>query len=162
MKISEEKFNYIYDTYLQELFNVAYGYTKNIDDSNDIVHNAFVKFLKCNSDFKTDNDIKFFLIRVVINESLDLLKSYYKRRVVKSDEFLLTIPDQNNDDSLGEIANTVSVLPEKYKTVIILHYYNLMKVKDIAITLKISETAVKKRLERARKLLKDIIERKLK
>ena len=57
---------------------------------------------------------------------------------------------------------SVSVLPEKYKTVIILHYYNLMKVKDIAITLKISETAVKKRLERARKLLKDIIERKLK
>ena len=75
---------------------------------------------------------------------------------------MLTTPDKKNNNLLDEIANAVGVLPEKYKTVIVLHYYNLMKVKDIAMTLKVSETAVKKRLERARKLLKDIIERKKK
>ena len=55
----------------------------------------------------------------------------------------------------------VSILPEKYKTVIILHYYNLMKIDEIAEVLNISESAVKKRLERARKKLKESLEGKV-
>ena len=60
------------------------------------------------------------------------------------------------------IINTVTAafkLPVKYKTVIILHYYDFMPIKDIARTLNISEGAVKKRLERARKQLKEYLER---
>ena len=83
MKISEEKFNYIYDKFLQELFNVAYGYTKNVDDSNDIVHNSFVKLLKANISLETDNDIKYYLIRIVINESIDFLKIFIYNTTVE-------------------------------------------------------------------------------
>lgn len=161
MKISEDKFNYIYDKYLQELFNVAYGYTKNIDDSYDIVHNSFVKLLKVNISFKTDNDIKYYLIRIVVNESIDLLKSSYKKTMIKDNELIMNVSDEINDDSFEHITYAVSILPEKYKTVVILHYYNLMKVCEIANVLKISDSAVKKRLERARKMLKEILERKV-
>lgn len=47
----------------------------------------------------------------------------------------------------------------KYKTIIILHYYDMMRIKDIAKILNISESAVKKRLERGRHFLKSYLER---
>ena len=158
MKISEEKFNYIYDKFLQELFNVAYGYTKNVDDSNDIVHNSFVKLLKANISLEADNDIKYYLIRIVINESIDFLKSSYKKSTIRDNELIMNTSDSIDDDSFENINYAVSILPEKYKTVIILHYYNLMKIDEIAEVLKISDSAVKKRLERARKKLKESLE----
>ncbi|MBQ4571314.1 MAG: RNA polymerase sigma factor [Bacilli bacterium] len=158
MKISEEKFNYIYDKFLQELFNVAYGYTKNVDDSNDIVHNSFVKLLKANISLETDNDIKYYLIRIVINESIDFLKSSYKKSTIRDNELIMNTSDSIDDDSFENINYAVSILPEKYKTVIILHYYNLMKIDEIAEVLNISDSAVKKRLERARKKLKESLE----
>ena len=161
MKISEEKFNYIYDKFLQELFNVAYGYTKNVDDSNDIVHNSFVKLLKANISLETDNDIKYYLIRIVINESIDFLKSSYKKSTIRDNELIMNTSDSIDDDSFENINYAVSILPEKYKTVIILHYYNSMKIDEIAEVLNISESAVKKRLERARKKLKESLEGKV-
>lgn len=160
MKISEEKFNYIYDKFLQELFNIAYGYTKNVDDSKDIVHNSFVKLLKANISLETDNDIKYYLIRIVINESIDFLKSSYKKSTIRDNELIMNTSDSIDDDSFENIKYAVSILPEKYKTVIILHYYNLMKIDEIAEVLNISDSAVKKRLERARKKLKESLEGK--
>ena len=71
----------------------------------------------------------------------------------------MNTPQINNDDELVKIANAVMLLPNKYKKVIILHYYDSMKIKEIADILKISESAVKKRLERARTFMKEIIER---
>lgn len=80
MKISEEKFNIIYDEYSQELFNIAYGYSRNKDDSNDIVQNVFMKFIQLNKEFKTSDDMKYYLVRMTINESINLVKSYTKRK----------------------------------------------------------------------------------
>ena len=61
-----------------------------------------------------------------------------------------------------DISKIVTLLSEKYKTIIILYYYDEMKIKDISRVLKISESAVKKRLERARNLIREIIERNYK
>ena len=68
MKISEQQFNFVYTEYSKELYNIAYGYTKNKDDSIDITQNVFVKLLESKKDFKSNEDIKYFLIRVVIND----------------------------------------------------------------------------------------------
>jgi RNA polymerase sigma-70 factor (ECF subfamily) len=57
------------------------------------------------------------------------------------------------------LANAVSRLPEKYSTVIYLHYYEDIKVNDIAKILKISPSAVKLRLKRGREKLKNILEK---
>ena len=79
--------------------------------------------------------------------------------VTLNNEIIMNTPQINNDDELVKIANAVMLLPNKYKKVIILHYYDSMKIKEIADILKISESAVKKRLERARTFMKEIIER---
>lgn len=160
MKISEEKFNIIYDEYSQELFNIAYGYSRNKDDSNDIVQNVFMKFIQLNKEFKTSDDMKYYLVRMTINESINLVKSYTKRKVLLDNEYIANVPNfQNEDEKLCKISYLINILPMKYKTIIILHYYDMMRIKDIAKTLNISESAVKKRLERGRHFLKSYLER---
>ena len=157
MKITEQQFDYVYNEYAKEILNIAYGYTKNKEDSIDIMQNAYVALLKTNKSFESSEHIKYFLIRVTINESINFLKSHQYKRVIKDNEFVMNIP--NKEDELPyDLSKIVSILPEKYKTIIILHYYDDMKIKDISKILKISESAVKKRLERARNLIKEKIE----
>ena len=162
MKISEKQFDYVYNEYAKELYNIAYGYTRNRDDSIDIMQNAYVDLLESNKKFESNEHIKYFLIRVTINESLDLLKSASKKRVIKNNDVVVNFPETKKEELPYDLSEIVNTLPEKYKTIIILHYYDDMKIKDISKVLKISEPAVKKRLERARNLIKEIIERNYK
>ena len=162
MKISEKQFDYVYNEYAKELYNIAYGYTRNRDDSIDIMQNAYVVLLESNKKFESNEHIKYFLIRVTINESLDLLKSASKKRVIKNNDVVVNFPETEKEELQYDLSEIVNTLPEKYKTIIILHYYDDMKIKDISSVLKISEPAVKKRLERARNLIKEIIERNYK
>ena len=162
MKISEKQFDYVYNEYAKELYNIAYGYTRNRDDSIDIMQNAYVVLLESNKKFESNEHIKYFLIRVTINESLDLLKSANKKKVIRNNDFVVNFPETKKEELQFDLSEIVNTLPEKYKTIIILHYYDDMKIKDISNVLKISEPAVKKRLERARNLIKEIIERKYK
>ncbi len=162
MKISEKQFDYVYNEYAKELYNIAYGYTRNRDDSIDIMQNAYVVLLESNKKFESNEHIKYFLIRVTINESLDLLKSANKKKVIRNNDFVVNFPETKKEELQFDLSEIVNTLPEKYKTIIILHYYDDMKIKDISNVLKISEPAVKKRLERARNLIKEIIERNYK
>lgn len=162
MKISEKQFDYVYNEYAKELYNIAYGYTRNRDDSIDTMQNAYVVLLESNKKFESNEHIKYFLIRVTINKSLDLLKSASKKRVIKNNDVVVNFPETKKEELPYDLSEIVNTLPEKYKTIIILHYYDDMKIKDISNVLKISEPAVKKRLERARNLIKEIIERNYK
>lgn len=156
MKILESQFEFIYNEYAKEIFNIAFGYTKNKEDAKDIVQNSFLKLLESSKDFKTYTDIKYYLIRIAINESINLIKSYNKKNVILNNEFIINTLE-NKDKSFCEISAIIDLLPNKYRTVIILHYYDLLKIKDISNILKISESAVKKRLERGRKNLKEML-----
>ncbi len=159
MKISEKQFDYVYNEYAKELLNIAYGYTKNKDDSIDIMQNAYVALLNSNKQFESNEHIKHFLIRVTINESKNFIKSHIKQKVIKNNDIVMNYPETKEDCLAYDVSKIVNILPEKYKAIIILHYYDDMKIKDISIVLKISESAVKKRLERARNLIREIIER---
>ena len=81
--------------------------------------------------------------------------------VIRNNDFVVNSYEIKKEELPYDLSEIVNTLPEKYKTIIILHYYDDMKIKDISSVLKISESAVKKRLERARDLLKDLIERKM-
>lgn len=159
MKISEKQFDYVYNEYAKELLNIAYGYTKNKDDSIDIMQNAYVALLNSNKQFESNEHIKHFLIRVTINESKNFIKSHIRQKVIKNNDIVMNYPETKEDCLAYDVSKIVNILPEKYKAIIILHYYDDMKIKDISIVLKISESAVKKRLERARNLIREIIER---
>ena len=160
-KISKEKFEEKYKLYSQELMNISFGYTRNKDDSLDVIQNVFYKFFNYNKTFPTLNDEKYWLIRVTINESKDLLRK--KTRITILDENEIdTISFKNNTDQerlkLYKLTEKVEQLPEKYRVVTILYYYDSLSVNEIMKILNLSESAVKKRLERARTMLRKEME----
>lgn len=162
MKISQEQFDFVYKEYAKELLQIAYGYTKNKEDSIDIMQNAYIAVLESNKRFESNEHIKYFLIRATINESINFVKSYSKKKVLCNNDIIMNIPETKKDELSYDISEIVNTLPEKYKTIIVLYYYDGMKIKDISKVLKMKESAVKKRLERARNLVKEIIERNYK
>ena len=155
--LSREEFDIKYNKYSQELMNISYGYTKNKDDSFDVVQNVFYKLFNSNKSFKTDNDEKYWLIRVTINESLDVLRKR-KKEVFVDENTIDKVSDDTKDKTkelkLEKLSNLVRDLPKNYKSAIILFYYDLLPIKEIKDILNISESAVKKRLERARDILR--------
>ena len=59
IRMTEEQFELKYQMYSQDLFNVAYGYTRNVQDAEDIVQNVFIKLLQYEYSFRTNNDEKY-------------------------------------------------------------------------------------------------------
>lgn len=156
--VSKDEFEEIYSLYSKELMNVSYGYTKNKDDALDIIQNVFLKYFNKNKSFPSEDARKYWLIRITINESLDFIKSQ-NRVVILEDDKVEAINYQNTDDNvdprLEKLSILVKKLPEKYRRVVVLHYYDSMPIKEISKTLNISDSAIKKRLERARNILKE-------
>ena len=159
--LTEEEFEEKYNLYSQELMNISYGYTRNRDDSLDIIQNVFYKLFNSKKSFSTQLDEKHWLIRVTINECKDYLRK--KSRIVILDydtiDFISFKTDADEENlRLYKLSERVESLPEKYKVVIILYYYDSQPIKEIMEILKLSEGAVKKRLERARNMLKKEME----
>lgn len=159
--LTEEEFEEKYNLYSQELMNISYGYTRNRDDSLDVIQNVFYKFFNSHKSFSSQLDEKYWLIRITINECKDLLRKKSRITILDKDT-INSISFKNDTDEenlrLYKLSEKVEKLPEKYRVVIILYYYDSLPVKEIEKILKLSESAVKKRLERARTMLKKEME----
>ena len=150
--ISDKDFEEIYYKHKQTLYNISYSYLKNVSDSDDIVQDVFMKYLNTNNDFKSDDDLKYWLIRVCVNACINEIKSTYKKKVMLDNDISLNNDSNKNEDD--EIFSYVYNLPLQYKDVIVLYYYESYSVDEISKILKISQANVKKRLERGRNILK--------
>lgn len=152
--ISNEDFEKKYYMYKDMIYHICYSYVKNSMDADDIVQDVFMKYLNSDEQFATLDNEKYWLIRVTINASKTFVTSSWKKRVFLDDDLLNRTTDVKDykDTSLFE---EVCKLPPKYKNIIILFYYENMKISDISKSLNISESACKKRLERARNILRN-------
>ena len=125
--LSEAEFETKYKLYAQELMNVSYGYTKDKCASEDIIQNVFIKYLNAKKMFSNINEEKYWLIRVTINECKNYLKS--RKRTIYNDEVIEYIsPKYDKDDEIYIVSRIVKELPEKYRSVIVLHYYNSLSI----------------------------------
>ncbi len=150
--------------YGNDVFKIAYTYCKNKDDAEDIVQNVFLKLYLGKEHFNNSEHIKKWLMKVAINESKNLLKSAWYRKRQNNDEVLLsyesTESSENkvlNRDEFSEIYLNVMNLPEKYRAVIFLYYYEEYTIKEIAEIISVRESNVQTRLLRARKKLKEVL-----
>lgn len=151
----------IFKQYKNDIFRLAYSYTKNISDSEDITQNVFFKLYKHEEILSSlDQDIKRWLVTVTINECKTYLLSAWKRKIfyLTEKEENISLQETNSSDNLLE---QILKLPKKYRTIIFLYYYEGYKIKEISKILKMSETNIQTILSRARKKLKEIIKEAL-
>ena len=158
MKIlTDNEYELIVNEYFKLLYSIAYNYTRDSFTSEDIVQDTFIKFYRARNTFKSEEHIKNWLIRVVINDCINTLK-HNKKVVVVDEELVDSLPDTSDADEKNEdIYYSICLLKDSYKKVIILYYYENYSIKDIASILKITEKNVTVRLTRARQKLKQII-----
>lgn len=138
----------------QRLYLLALSFTKNTYDSEDIIHNVFLKLWKYDKEFESDEHIDKWLTAVCINESKNHIKAFFRNHA-DIDECNIVSSDSFAAQSQQDLFNAVMSLPKKYRTVIHLFYYEDLSVKQISKLLKVKESAVKTRLNRARAKLKE-------
>lgn len=134
------------------IYRVAFGYVRNSAEAEDICQEAFIKLLSCREDFPADENCKAWLIRVTINLSKNLLRS---SRITRSAELNENLPF--SEPRQNELMDSVMKLPPKYRTVIILYYYEEYSVKEIADIMGATVSATTTRLSRARERLKEML-----
>ncbi len=141
--------HYIIEKYSDMLLRISYSYMKNLSDAEDITQDVFIKLLEKKPNFESKEHEKSWLIRIVINLSKDKLKSaYFKKTTPLEGDFV----DMTNDDN--EIIHVVLNLPIKYRSIVLLYYYENYSISEISNILNIKETTIGSQLSRARKLLK--------
>ncbi|KPN95992.1 sigma-70 family RNA polymerase sigma factor [Lysinibacillus sp. ZYM-1] len=164
---SNEKEKLLYEVMEQHgdyLKRLIYTYVKELQKTEDLVQEVFIKFYKSLDAFEGRSSTKTYLYRIAVNECQNYLKSWHYKKFevtekmknwLKRESLELDILQQEQSKSIGQLVNS---LPTKYREVIWLHYYVELSITEIAEVLKCSPNTVKTRLVRGRKLAKITIE----
>ncbi len=141
--------------YADNIYRIALLHTQNDMDAQDIVQEVFMKYAVNTKPFNSNEHKKAWLIRVTINMCIDLKRSAWSSKTSELTEE--NAPSVNFESSESDVYEAVKKLPEKYRTVVHLFYYEDYSVRMISKLTEQSESAVKTQLSRARVLLKDIL-----
>ena len=144
------------EKYQDRLFAAAFSVCKNPQDAEDVVQESFISYHSSKKEFESEEHIKAWLLRVTINRAKNACRSLWRRVTVPLEDYADSLEFECRADR--DLFETVMSLPEKYRIVLHLYYFEDYPVKEIAKILSISESNVKVRLSRGRAMLKEILE----
>jgi RNA polymerase sigma-70 factor (ECF subfamily) len=137
--------------YTQMVLNIAFTYTKNSYDAEDIAQEVFLALYRNMWRISSKEYLKAWLIRVTINKS----KNYMKTAWIRKRSDMTDIQQGTPKSETGDLLNAVLSLDEKYKLPIYLMYYEGYSIKEISHILKTKPTTIGTRLKRGRDILKN-------
>ena len=152
---SEWEANRAIDRYADLVRRVCMIHLKNHADTEDIFQTVFLKYGTGTTEFESEEHEKAWFIRVTINACKDLLRSFFRSRTVSLDD-LLEQPDQVPEDH-REVLEAVLALPDKYRDVVYLHYYEGYTAPEIGTILHKNPNTVYTLLTRARDELRKML-----
>ncbi len=141
----------IMDTYGTMLFRLCLITLGNANDAEDAVQETMIKYLQKTPKFENVEHEKAWLITVATNKCRDILRFKNRHPVVNIEE----INALAKDTSDSGILDALMTLPDKYRLVLVLYYVEEYSIKDIAKVIGRTSSAVKMRLQKGRKLLKE-------
>lgn len=145
--------------YRDMLYRIAFSNMKNKTDAEDVVQEAFCRYLKSKPVFENERHQRAWFIRVVINICRDIQKSSWFTRTVafrdvpESEMKHFHLPFASEDEMLWYVMS----LPPGYKNPLYLFYYEDYSIKEIARIMELEEGTVKTRLKRGREMIKERI-----
>ena len=143
------------EKYSTAVYRMAYSMVKNTQDAEDIHQEVFLKYLGKRPEFESEEHAKAWFLRVTINLAKNLWKTAWRQRVVSLGEVDREETEaQQEEDQLVE---TVKRLPQKYRTLVHLFYYEEYSLEEIASILKAKPSTVRTRLTRARQKLREML-----
>ncbi|MGN1368525.1 MAG: sigma-70 family RNA polymerase sigma factor [Aristaeellaceae bacterium] len=145
------------DNYSSDIRKICYIYLTDRSQTEDAVQETFLKAWKSMPVYERkgiEND-RAWLLRIAINTCRDMYKTGWFRHVDRRQELEIAAANVAYQDPVDhELAIDICRLPEKYKQVILLYYYQDMTLREVAQTLGIPVSTVQRRLKKAEGLLK--------
>jgi len=159
-----EAFQTVYGQTFPIIVRVAYHITLDIEVAEDICQEAFIRFYNRSLPFPSEDQAKYWLIRVTKNLSFN----YYKRRKRERNALEKYTHESRQRPRSGEevvirgeteklVQEALAKLPPKLRSVIILKEYGNLSYREIGSILHITETNVKVRVHRARNALETLL-----
>jgi len=142
----------IYKRHVKTIYRVCYTYKKNHVDTEDAVSETFLKLIRHGPVFNGEEHEKAWLIRTASNVCKDFLK-HWSRRNADIEDYATTLEAERGDEA-SSLLDTVCALPDKYKTVVYLYYYEGYNSNEIATSLGKPQSTIRNYLHEAREILR--------
>ena len=149
---TKEQFTLAAGEHMDMIFRIAFSYLKSREDADDVTQNVLLALYRTDKTFRDREHLKAWLIRVTVNECRKMLRSPWRRRDTPLEEYAGAMPFQDPRDS--DLFLAIMAMDVKYRTVIVLYYYEGYSIAEIGKLLGISSGTVGTRLARAREMLK--------
>lgn len=174
IKGNSELYADIIDRYSSKVYSTAYSYTHCQEEARDLVQEILIKTYNSLKSFKEDAKFSTWLYRIAVNSCIDWSRKRKSKAIMTAmsfedtNIFEMIISDSQGPEELflqqenkEAVRNAVDELPEIYKTVLILYYFEELQVQEICDILDIPRKTIETRLYRAKKILKSILRQEL-
>lgn len=145
--------------YKDMVYRIAFVQCPCRQDAEDVFQDVFFKLYGFDGDFSDEEHLKSWLIRVTLN-CCKLLKrsAWFKKRTELTEDIPAEGENAEDREAAKAVTEAVRSLPEKYRPIVMMYYYEEMSCKEIGTALKLNEATVRTRLKRAREKLKKELE----
>lgn len=156
MDNQELEFERFYQQYADMVYRLAFIYLKSTEEARDVTQDVFVKAYRYFESFDSEEHAKSWLLVTVKHQCLNYLSYWwYKKR--NHDELLWLRASMPVKADYSDVLEAVISLPQKYKSIIYLYYYEGYSTKEISRMMKLNESTLRTRMTKARQLLKEKI-----
>lgn len=149
----EQLVDYIVDNQ-DKFYRLAYSYTKNKDNALDVVQNAICKALENYESLRNFAFLKTWFYRILVNESLNYLNKAKKEIAYEPGEMAEPVYIEKAYEQTDDLYEKINMLSSETQTIIKLHFYEDMTLKEISAVMNTNLNTVKTRLYAGLKKLK--------
>lgn len=150
---SEQEVNRAIECYADTVKRICILHLKNVSDTEDIFQEVFLKYAMSDIVFENEEHEKAWLIRVTFNQCKDLMKSFFRRKTVPLDSVIP--PTDRSKEDHSDVLEAVLQLPQKYRNVVYLHYFEGYSAVEISKMLNRNVNTIYTLLSRAKEKLKN-------
>lgn len=151
--MKQEELEFYMDAYGKDLFSFCCCVTRNRQEADDLYQDTFLKVYELGEKLVITTNPKSYLMGIALNQFRSFIQRYADARNPLSHREVMIVREE-----CRIVREAVRKLPDKYRIPILLFYMEELSQAEIAALLRISESAVKTRVHRAKKLLKEKLE----
>ncbi|MGM8239671.1 sigma-70 family RNA polymerase sigma factor [Clostridium perfringens] len=157
MKGNKESFGILIKNNKEYLYKMVFLYVKDEQDALEVIHETVYRAFLNIEKLKKAKFFNTWITRILINVSIDFLKKKGKNEMLDESTPIRKEKCEISTEEKLDLYNAIDLLNDNYKTVIIMMYFNDMKIKDISKVMEIPENTVKTYLRRAKQALGEVL-----
>ncbi|MEG1312617.1 MAG: sigma-70 family RNA polymerase sigma factor [Romboutsia sp.] len=143
--------------YKSYLYKIGYSYTKNEDDTLDLIQECTYRAWLNIKHLKKDTSFKFWISKILINIAISSYRKDSKIVIMETDKEIVCKDEFASIEKKVDLYEAIDLLKPEYKTVIILKYFDDKTIEDISYFMDIPQNTVKTYLRRAKDCIKSIL-----